>query len=122
METELATSCSQAEPAVERETSTHPQNLQPKICHAYKMCRDKDETEIEGTANHVRSNLRHISCQRANPSHYQPYSVMPVDRSLSYLSPKKFHPAVDGNMQRSTVKHLVVLGSKSCRRVGDRIE
>jgi hypothetical protein len=33
-------------------TSIHPQNLQHKMCLAYKMCRDKDEaeTEMEGRA------------------------------------------------------------------------
>ena len=33
-----------------RETTTHLQNFQPKICPAYKMHRDKDGTEIEGMA------------------------------------------------------------------------
>ena len=35
----------------------HPQNLQPKICPAYKICRDKDGAEIEGTANQCLAQL-----------------------------------------------------------------
>ena len=33
-------------------TPTHPQTFWPKICPTYKICRDKDGAEIEGTANH----------------------------------------------------------------------
>ena len=51
METEVATSCSQWD-FQWMEASSHPQNLPPKICSAYKMHRDKDEAEIERTANH----------------------------------------------------------------------
>jgi hypothetical protein len=47
METEEATSTSNGA----RRTSTHPQNLQPKICPVYKINRDKDGAEIERTAN-----------------------------------------------------------------------
>jgi hypothetical protein len=32
-------------------TVTHIQNLQPKICPAYEIFRDKDRTEIEGMDN-----------------------------------------------------------------------
>lgn len=47
IKTEMATSCSQAELAVERGTSTHLQNLQPKIClcPAYKNHIDKHGAE-----------------------------------------------------------------------------
>jgi hypothetical protein len=49
MEPEVAATCSQAEFPVEvLRTPTHPQNFQPKICPAYKKCRDKDASEMEG--------------------------------------------------------------------------
>jgi hypothetical protein len=32
-------------------TASYPQNLWPKMCPAYKMCRNKDGAEIEGMAN-----------------------------------------------------------------------
>jgi hypothetical protein len=39
-------SCNKARIPMER----HPQDLQPTICHAYKMGRDKDGAEVEGMA------------------------------------------------------------------------
>ena len=32
-------------------TPTYPQNIPPKMCFAYKMCKDKDRAETEGIAN-----------------------------------------------------------------------
>jgi hypothetical protein len=32
--------------------ATYSQNLQPKLCPDYKMCRDKDRAESAGMANH----------------------------------------------------------------------
>jgi hypothetical protein len=43
-------------------TPTQPQNLQPSICPAYKICRGEDGAEIEGMAQ-VEKHTR-----RENPS------------------------------------------------------
>jgi hypothetical protein len=51
MEIEVATSCSQQDFQRRRGTSIHPQNLRPKIYPAYKMCRDKDGVETEGSVS-----------------------------------------------------------------------
>jgi hypothetical protein len=49
MEPEVATPYLGRIPSRSIRRATHPQNLQPKICFPYKMCRDKDGAEIEGT-------------------------------------------------------------------------
>ena len=52
----MATYYSQAGLPVEG-TSTYLRNLHPKICPAYKMCRDKDGAETEGMVNQCLAQL-----------------------------------------------------------------
>lgn len=33
--------------------TSHLQNFRPKMCPAYKMCRDKDRAEVQGIANQL---------------------------------------------------------------------
>lgn len=51
METEVATSYSQAGFPVEGGASTYPQNLGPKICPDYKKWKNRRGTETEEIAN-----------------------------------------------------------------------
>ena len=57
IETEVATSCSQAGLPVEVGAINPITNLQPKICIAYKMNRDKDGTETEGNSEPMTAQL-----------------------------------------------------------------
>jgi hypothetical protein len=47
-----------------RGTPFHPQNLEPEIFLEYKMCRDKEGTDIEGTADPLFDPFQNISQAR----------------------------------------------------------
>jgi hypothetical protein len=93
-----------------QETSNHPQNLRPKICPAYKMCRDKDEAESEGIVDQWLAPLK------AHPiGERQPLTVVMI---LLYVC--KQEPCITvsweassssgwKHMQRSIAKHQMEL-------------
>lgn len=45
-------------------------SLQPQICHACKICMDKNGEEMEGMAQQQLPNLRPTLWERTNPTHY----------------------------------------------------
>ena len=89
MESEMVTSCGQTGPPSRGiRIPTHPQNLQPKMCPAYKMYRDQYGTETEGIVNQrlVQIETYFIGQELISDTIYDTLLCLQTEASHNFLS------------------------------------
>jgi hypothetical protein len=104
---------------VSRYTSIHRQDLQPKLCLAYKMGRDKDTAETEETAKKW---LPHTMWESQHLTAFMIFCYACRQKPSITVSWEASWSSRWSQVQRPTAKHQMELG-ESCRngRVEDRI-